>query len=72
METTYEGESAVTAGRNLGLVSVDKDLRVAERTAAAVAADDLGLGPSHGLLVNKFNGGHGSRLLKSMISSVSY
>lgn len=59
---TYEGNSAVSAGRNLRLVGVDENLGVAERTAAAVTADDLGLCPSHVLLVNELDGGHGARL----------
>lgn len=59
---TYEGNSAVPAGRNFGLVSVDENLGVAEGTAAAITADDLGLCPPHGLLVNELDGSHGARL----------
>lgn len=62
VDGTYEGKTAVPAGCNLRLVGVDEDLGVAEGTATAVAADDLGLCPPHGLLVNELDGGHGLRL----------
>ena len=55
---TYERKTAVAAGGNLGLVSVDKDLGVTERTTAAVTADDSLVGPADGLLVDKFDSGH--------------
>ena len=58
----YKRESAVSASSNLRLVGVDKDLRVAQRTAAAVAADDSALAPTHRLFVDEFDGGHGLRL----------
>lgn len=62
VDGTYERKTAVPAGCNLGLVGVDEDLRVAKGTAAAVTADNLGLCPPHGLLVNELDGGHGLRL----------
>jgi hypothetical protein len=59
---TYERKTAVAAGSNLGLVSVDEDTGVAQWAAASVTADDSLVGPAHGLLVDKFDGGHGLRL----------
>lgn len=53
----YKRKSAVSAGSDFGLVSVDKDSGMAERTTAAVARDDSLLCPSHGLFVNQLNGG---------------
>lgn len=61
-DRTDKRNTAVSTSSNLGLVGVDEDLRVAERTAAAVTADDLGLCPPHGLLVNELNSGVGSGL----------
>jgi hypothetical protein len=54
---TYKRKSAVSACSDLRLVGVDKDSRMTERTAAAVAGDDSLLCPSHGLFVNQLNGG---------------
>lgn len=59
---TYVGNTAVGAPADLGLVGVDEDARVAERTSAAVARDDLLLGPAYGLLVNEVDGCQRSRL----------
>lgn len=56
---TYERKTAVAAGGDLGLVGVDEDLGMAERTATAVTADDSAVGPADGLLVNEFDSGHG-------------
>lgn len=53
----YKRKSAVAACSDFGLVGVDKDSRMAERTAAAVAGDDSLLCPSHGLFVNQLNSG---------------
>jgi hypothetical protein len=52
----YKRKSAVAACSDFGLVGVDKDSRMAKRTAAAVAGDDSLLCPSHGLFVNQLNG----------------
>lgn len=71
MGNTYKGNSAVSAGGNLGLVGVDEDLGVAERTTAAVTADDLGLCPAHMLLVNELDGGHGLRLYHIVSTGIS-
>jgi hypothetical protein len=60
---TYKGNTAVAAGRNLGLVGVDEDLGVAEGTTTAVTADDALLCPANGLLVNELNRGHRLGLL---------
>lgn len=53
----YKRKSAVSTGSDFGLVGVDKDSGMAERTTAAVAGDDSLLCPSHGLFVNQLNGG---------------
>lgn len=62
MCVTYKRKSAVAAGGNFRLVGVDEDLRMAQRTAAAVAADDSALGPADGLSMDEFDGSHGLRL----------
>lgn len=54
---TYKRKSAVPARSDFGLVGVDKDSGMAERTATTVAGDDSLLGPPHGLFVNQLNGG---------------
>lgn len=65
----YERNTAVSAGRNLRLVGVDKHLGVTEGATATVAADDSGLCPTDGLLVNELNGGHWAGLDGQLISS---
>lgn len=55
---TYERDTAVSAGRDVGLVGVDEDFGVAEGTTATVTANDSGLCPADRLLVNELNGGH--------------
>lgn len=62
MEWTYKGDTAVSAGGNLGLVGVDEDLGVAKGTTATVTADDLGLGPADVLSVDEIDSGIGLRL----------
>lgn len=66
-----KGKSTVVAGSNLGLVGIDEDSRMTERTATAVAGDDSLLGPSHGLFVNQLNGGIwlGLKLHDSLLKS---
>lgn len=59
---TYKGKAAVSASRNLGLVGVDEDLGVTKGTTTAVTADDLGLSPTHWLLVNELNSSKGPGL----------
>lgn len=54
----YEGNTAVSAGRDLGLVGVDEDLGVAKGTTSTITANDSGLCPADGLLVDELNGGH--------------
>ncbi len=53
---TYEWESAVAAGGNLGLVGVDEDLGVSGRAAAAIADNDPLVRPLDGLLVDELHG----------------
>lgn len=65
----YERNTAVSAGRNLRLVGVDENLGVAEWATATIAADDSGLCPTNGLLVNELNGGHWAGLSGQLISS---
>jgi hypothetical protein len=64
---THKGKTAVAAGSNLGLVSVNEDTGVTQRAAAAVTADNSLVGPAHGLHVDKFDGGQGLRLKDSML-----
>lgn len=64
----YEGDTAVSTGCDLGLVSVDEDLGVAEGTTATVTADDSGLCPADRLLVNELNGGHWAGLDDQLVS----
>ena len=57
MKATYERNSAVPAGSNLGLVGVDKDSGVTQGTTASITADDPLMCPANGLFVNEFNSG---------------
>jgi hypothetical protein len=54
---TYEGETAVVADGNLGLVGVDEDSWVAGGTAAAIARDYSVMGPADWLLVDEVHRG---------------
>lgn len=67
---TYERNTTVSAGNDLGLVGVDEDLGVTERTTAAVTADDFGLGPADGLSVNEVDSGIWLRLNGSQSQSL--
>ena len=55
----YVGNSAVVASRNLGLVCVDEDPRVAGRAAAAIARNNAVVSPPDRLLVNQFHSRQG-------------
>lgn len=68
---TYVGNTAVSASGNLGLVSVDEDLGVAERATATVTADDLGLCPANMLSVNEIDSGIWLRLDEVSQSSLN-
>lgn len=59
---TYEWQSAVGAGRDLRLVRVDKNARVAGRATAAVAGHHAVVRPADRLLVDELYGGVGLRL----------
>lgn len=65
---SYERQSAVTAGSNLGLVGVDIDSGVAKRAATTITADDSLLCPADGLLVDELNGGIGLGLVLIIVS----
>jgi hypothetical protein len=52
---------------DLGLVGVDEDLGVAERTTATITADNLGLCPADGLSVNELDSGIWLRLKSSKL-----
>lgn len=62
MKVTYERNSAVPAGSNLGLIGVDEDLGVTQRTTASITADDPLVCPANGLFVDEFNSGQRRRL----------
>ena len=62
LRETYEWHAAVATGVDRGLVCVDEDTRVSKRSSAAVARNDLLLGPAHRLLVNELDSCHRSRL----------
>lgn len=47
-----KGQAAVGAPIYLGLVDVDEDARMAQGSAAAIAANDPLRGPPHRLFVN--------------------
>lgn len=66
-EGTYKWQSAVCAPADLGLVHVDKDLGVSERSASTVARDDAVVGPANGLLVDQFDGSVWARLVFSSV-----
>jgi hypothetical protein len=55
-DETYKRNSAVCAPADLGLVHVDEDPWVAERTAASVARYDTLICPANGLLVDELHG----------------
>jgi hypothetical protein len=55
-EGTYEGNSAVCAPANLGLIRVDEDPRVTKGTTASIARHDALVCPANGLLVDEFDG----------------
>jgi len=54
---TYKWQTAVRAPADLGLIHVDEDAWVTERTAPAVAGDGALIRPADGLLVDEFDGG---------------
>lgn len=56
MGVTYEWKTAVCAAEDLGLVEVDEDTWMAERTASAVAGDDVGVDPADRLFVDELDG----------------
>lgn len=64
---TYKGNTAVSAGSDLGLVGVDENLGVAERTTATITADNLGLCPADGLSVNEVDSGIWLRLKSRLV-----
>lgn len=70
--STHKRQAAVVADRDLGLVRVDEDARMASRPAAAVAGHDAVVRPADRLLVDELYGGVGLGLQscrKTCISS---
>lgn len=57
--STHKRQAAVVADRDLGLVRVDEDARVAGGPAPAVAGHDAFVRPADGLLVDELYGGVG-------------
>jgi hypothetical protein len=55
IEQTYKGNTAVCAPADLGLIHVNEDPRVSERTTASVARYDALICPANGLLVDEFH-----------------
>jgi hypothetical protein len=61
-QKTYVGKTTVGAAAYLRFIDVDKDARVTEGTAAAVALDGFFLDPTDGLFVDELDGCQRTRL----------
>ena len=62
---TYERQTAVRAVADLGLVDVDEDLGMTQRTTTSITGDDFVLDPPDRLFVYQIDGCEGLRLYRS-------
>lgn len=67
---TYKWQATVCAPANLGLISVDKDPGVPQRSASSVARYGAVVCPADGLLVDELNGSIWTRLYTTTLADV--